>query len=51
MNTKLSEFKLPIVNRRSNKAFTATIKAKSLPEAEKKAKVKFPFPVYQLEWE
>lgn len=46
---KLKEFQFPMYNRRSNKAFTATIKGKDHEDAMKKCKIKFPFPLYQFE--
>ncbi len=50
-NKGLQEFAFSLVNMRSNKAFTATIKGKNRQDAENKCKLKFPYPLYKFEWE
>lgn len=38
-----------MVNCRSDKPFKAIVKGKDFEDAKKKAKVKFPYPVYDFE--
>jgi len=50
-NKKLKDFTFPMVNMRSDKAFTATVKGKDYNDALAKCKIKFPYPLYKFEWE
>jgi len=51
IKSKLTAYNFPIVNTNSDKAFTAIIKGVNRQDAENKARVKFPYPLYKFEWE